>query len=635
MPLTKFTNLDFSQIKESIKSYLRANSNFTDFDFEGSNFAVLIDTLAYNTYITAFNSNMVVNESFIDSATLRENVVSLARNIGYVPKSRKSAKAQVSFNIEFTGTSPTVTLNKGLVCVGAANNTSVVFSIPEEITSAMVLTGSDVNGNGPRRASFSSIDIYEGTLLRRTFQVNGSVDQRFILDNPGIDTTSIRVTVKGPQETVGRTYNQVENIINVSALSEIYLIQEVADERYELLFGDGIFGKKLEDQAIVDVSYIICDGESGNGPNNFSFSGSVSNSLGASFLPSNTVSVTTNQSAVDGSDIEPLESVKYFAPRLYSSQYRAVTAKDYEAIIQRIYPDTESVSVVGGEELDPPEFGTVVLSIKPKNGTFLSDFTKSQILSDLKQYSVAGVNQRIEDLKLLYIELYSTVFYNASQVSDAKQLRTDVISSLNTYSDSVDLNAFGGRFKYSKAVKVIDDTNTAITSNITRVVIRRDLKALVNQFTQYEICYGNKFHVVSEGYNIKSTGFTVQGSSDLLYFTDVPNADMETGTIAIVKESDTGPIVIVPAAGTIDYVKGEILINTVNITSTVKPNSIIEIQAVPESNDVIGLKDLYLQLDISNSTINMARDTITSGEQISGVGFPVASSYTNGQLSRK
>ena len=635
MPLTKFTNLDFSQIKESIKSYLRANSNFTDFDFEGSNFAVLIDTLAYNTYITAFNSNMVVNESFIDSATLRENVVSLARNIGYVPKSRKSAKAQVSFNIEFTGTSPTVTLNKGLVCVGAANNTSVVFSIPEEITSATVLTGADVNGNGPRRASFSNIDVYEGTLLRRTFQVNGSVDQRFILDNPGIDTTSIRVTVKGPQETVGRTYNQVENIINVSALSEIYLIQEVADERYELLFGDGIFGKKLEDQAIIDVSYIICDGKSGNGPNNFSFSGSVSNSLGASFLPSNTVSVTTNQSAIDGSDIEPLESVKYFAPRLYSSQYRAVTAKDYEAIIQRIYPDTESVSVVGGEELDPPEFGTVVLSIKPKNGTFLSDFTKSQILSDLKQYSVAGVNQRIEDLKLLYIELYSTVFYNASQVSNAKQLRTDVISSLNTYSDSVDLNAFGGRFKYSKAVKVIDDTNTAITSNITRVVIRRDLKALLNQYTQYELCYGNKFHVVSGGYNIKSTGFTVEGSSDLLYFTDVPNTGMQTGAIAIVKESDSGPVVVVPAAGTIDYVKGEILINTVNITSTVKNNGIIEIQAVPESNDVIGLKDLYLQLDMSNSTINMARDTITSGEQISGVGFPVASSYTNGQLSRK
>jgi hypothetical protein len=614
---------------------LRANSNFTDFDFEGSNFSILIDTLAYNTYITAFNTNMVVNESFIDSATLRENVVSLARNIGYVPRSRKSAKAQVSFNIEFTGTSPTVTLNKGLVCVGAVDNTSVVFSVPEDITTTTVLTGADVNGNGPRRASFSNIDVYQGTLLRKTFQVNGSVDQRYILDNPGVDTSSIRITVKGPQETVGREYNQVENIIDVTSISEIYLIQEISDERYELLFGDGIFGKKLENESIIEVSYIISDGSSGNGAENFSFTGSVKNSIDISFLPTNTVTVTTNQSAINGSDIEPIESIKYYAPRLYSSQYRAVTSKDYEAIIQRIYPDTESVSVVGGEELDPPEFGTVVLSIKPKNGTFLSDFTKTQILNKLKTYAVAGVNQRIEDLKLLYIELNSTVFYNASQVPDANQLRTDIVSSLNSYSDSIDLNTFGGRFKYSKAIKVIDDTNAAITSNITKVIIRRDLKALLNQYTQYEICYGNKFHVVASGYNIKSTGFTVEGSSDLLYFTDVPNADLESGAIAIVKESDTGPIVIVPAAGSVDYVKGEILINTVNITSTVKLNGIIEIQAVPESNDVIGLKDLYLQLNIDNSTINMARDTITSGEQISGVGFPVASSYTNGQLSRK
>ena len=635
MPLTKYTNLDFDQIKTSIKSYLRANSNFTDFDFEGSNFSVLIDTLAYNTYITAFNTNMVVNESFIDSATLRENVVSLARNIGYVPRSRKSAKAQVSFNIEFTGTSPTVTLNKGLVCVGAVDNTSVVFSVPEDITTTTVLTGADVNGNGPRRASFSNIDVYQGTLLRKTFQVNGSVDQRYILDNPGVDTSSIRITVRGPQETVGREYNQVENIIDVTSISEIYLIQEISDERYELLFGDGIFGKKLENESVIEVSYIISDGSSGNGAENFSFTGSVKNSIDVSFLPTNTVTVTTNQSAINGSNIEPIESIKYYAPRLYSSQYRAVTSKDYEAIIQRIYPDTESVSVVGGEELDPPEFGTVVLSIKPKNGTFLSDFTKTQILNKLKTYTVAGVNQRIEDLKLLYIELNTTVFYNASQVPDANQLRTDVVSSLNSYSDSIDLNTFGGRFKYSKAIKVIDDTNTAITSNITRVIIRRDLKAILNQFTQYELCYGNKFHVVASGYNIKSTGFTVQGSSDLLYFTDVPNADLKSGAIAIVKESDTGPIVVVPAAGSIDYVKGEILINTVNITSTVKLNGIIEIQAVPESNDVIGLKDLYLQLNIDNSTINMARDTITSGEQISGVGFPVASSYTNGQLSRK
>ena len=354
-----------------------------------------------------------------------------------------------------------------------------------------------------------------------------------------------------------------------------------------------------------------------------------------SFLPSNTVTVTTNQSAINGADIEPVESIKYFAPRLYSSQYRAVTARDYEAIVQRVYPDTESVSVVGGEELDPPEFGTVVLSIKPKNGTFLSDFTKSEILQDLKKYTVAGVNQRIEDLKLLYVELDSTVFYDTSKVTDANQLKTDVVSSLNSYADSVDLNAFGGRFKYSRAIKVIDDTNYAITSNITNIIIRRNLRALINQYTQYEICYGNQFHVVSEGFNIKSTGFTVEGSSEVVFFTDVPNTGYKTGVISVVKDSESGPVVVVPNAGTVDYMKGEIVINAINITSTVKKDDIIEIQAVPESNDVIGLKDLYLQLDISNSTINMARDTIASGEQISGVGFPVASSYTNGQLSRQ
>jgi hypothetical protein len=635
MPLTKFTDLDFDQIKTQIKSYLRSNSNFTDFDFEGSNFSVLIDTLAYNTYITAFNSNMVVNESFIDSATVRENVVSLARNIGYVPRSRKSATAQVSFNIEFTGTSPSTTLKKGLVCVGAQDNTSVVFSIPEDITTTTVLTGAATNGNGPRRSTFNNIDIYQGTLLTKAFTVNQSEDQRFILDNPGIDTSTIRVTVKGPQETTGREYRQVENIIDISSISEIYLLQEIADERYELLFGDGIFGKKLENGAVIEVSYIISDGTTGNGAANFSFVGTVENSLMVSFLPSNTVTVTTNQSAINGADIEPVESIKYFAPRLYSSQYRAVTARDYEAIVQRVYPDTESVSVVGGEELDPPEFGTVVLSIKPKNGTFLSDFTKSEILQDLKKYTVAGVNQRIEDLKLLYVELDSTVFYDTSKVTDANQLKTDVVSSLNSYSDSVDLNAFGGRFKYSRAIKVIDDTNYAITSNITNIIIRRNLRALINQYTQYEICYGNQFHVVSEGFNIKSTGFTVEGSSEVVFFTDVPNTGYKTGVISVVKESESGPVVVVPNAGTVDYMKGEIIINAINITSTVKNDDIIEIQAVPESNDVIGLKDLYLQLDISNSTINMARDTIASGEQISGVGFPVASSYTNGQLSRQ
>ncbi len=625
MPFTKFTNLDFDQIKTSIKDYLRANSDFTDFDFEGSNFSVLIDTLAYNTYITAFNSNMVVNESFLDSATLRENVVSLARNIGYVPRSRSAAKASVSFTVETDSSTPTLTLEAGLVCVGAANNTNYIFSIPENITTT-------VNSG---KATFSGIDIYQGTFVRNAFVVDGSLDQRFILNNSFIDTSTINVYVKGVSDTgLGNEYKLVDNILNLNASSEIYLIQEVQDEKYELLFGDGYFGKKLENGSVITVTYIITDGIEGNGASNFSFSGRCLDSLNNVVTPTNTITVTTNNNASNGGDIESIDSIKYFAPRIYSSQYRAVTARDYEAIVQLIYPNTESVSVVGGEELDPPQFGNVVISIKPKNGDYVSDFDKQTILTKLKNYSLSGINQKIVDLKVLYVEIDSSVYYNSSQVTNVNDLKTDITDTLNTFASS-NINKFGGRFKYSKTCQTIDNVNTAITSNITRVKIRRNLKALINQAAQYEICFGNQFHVNPDGFNIKSTGFTLAGRSGTFYFTDVPNND-GTGVLSIVKESTTSAdyIVEVKSAGTIDYVKGEIIINTMNVTSTVADNGIIEIQAYPESNDVIGLKDLYLSFSVADSKINMIKDTITSGEQISGVGYKTTSSYLNGELKR-
>ena len=627
MPFTKFTNLDFDQIKTSIKDYLRANSTFTDFDFEGSNFSVLIDTLAYNTYITAFNSNMVVNESFLDSATVRENVVSLARNIGYVPRSRTAAKAQVSFNVSEVDT-PIITLQAGLVCVGSVDNTSYTFSIPDNISSNVV----------EGTASFNNIDIYQGTFLTKQFVVDGSLDQRFILNNPFIDTSTISVYVKGINDSgLGVEYSSVDNILEVNSTSRIYLLQEVQDEKYELLFGDGLIGQKLENNAVITVNYIVTDGEDGNGAASFSFSGSIRNANNGA-INIGSVSVITNQSSQNGSEIESIDSVKYFAPRIYSSQYRAVTSRDYEAIIKKIYPDTESVAVIGGEELDPPEFGTVSISIKPKNGTFVSDFNKEQIKNKLKQYSISGINQKIIDLKLLYVEIDSSIYYNYSQVSAVESLKTKVINSLTEYSNSIDLNSFGGRFKYSKVLQIIDNTNTSITSNITKVRIRRDLMAMINQFAQYELCFGNKFHVNSEGYNIKSTGFNISGESDTVYLTDVPNSDGKTGIISIVKPLSNGTTrIVAKSAGTVDYVKGEIKLGTINIISTTKGNDIIEIQAFPESNDVIGLKDLYLNFSIEKSTINMVRDVIASGDEISGTVFArdyYTSSYSNGNLIR-
>ena len=644
MPFTKFTNLDFDQIKTSIKDYIRANSDFTDFDFEGSNFSVLIDTLAYNTYITAFNSNMIVNESFLDSATVRENVVSLARNIGYVPRSRSAAQATISFDVTTAANTPTLTLQAGLVCVGSSNDTSYVFSVPETITTVTTQT-SDSNGNIiSSTGSFNDIVIYQGTYLSKSFTVDGSLDQRFILENSFIDTSTIKVYVKGAADTgLGREYRKVDNILNITDISETYLIQETTDERYELLFGDGVFGKKLENDAIITVSYIVTDGVEGNGPASFTYAGSVVSSTNQISLPSTTPTITTVSAAANGGSIESIDSIKYFAPRLYSSQYRAVTARDYESIIQQIYANTESVSVVGGEELDPPEFGTVFITIKPKNGEFVSDFDKQSILSNLKGYALAGINQKILDLKLLYVELESFVYYDPSKVTTVSELKTKITNGLLTYGSSTDINKFGGRFKYSKILNVIDNIDDAITSNITRVIVRRNLKALTNQFAQYELCYGNKFHINPEGKNIKSTGFTIQGQTDMVYFTDIPNKNSDgtldgsgKGVLAVVK-GDTELSqnqLVVASAGIVDYDHGEVIISTINITSTQRTNNIIEIQAFPESNDIIGLKDLYLSFAVGDSSINMVKDTITSGEQISGVGYKVTSSYANGVLVR-
>ena len=645
MPFTKFTNLDFDQIKTSIKDYLRANSTFTDFDFEGSNFSILIDTLAYNTYITAFNSNMVVNESFLDSATLRENVISLARNIGYVPRSTKSAQAVISFSVtvDDTITSSTLTLNPGLVCVGTASGGSYVFSITESITVPIV---SGV-------ANFNNITVYEGTYLTQQFTYDGSLDQKFILANQNIDTSTLVVYVKGTADSgLGLEYSLVDNILKVNSQSEIYLIQEVQDEQYQLLFGDGIFGKNLDNGAIITAAYIISNGLNGNGSTNFTYSGSLVDNLNGVVIPVGSVKITTNSSSANGANIESIDSIKYFSPKLYSSQYRAVTARDYESIIPSIYPNTESVSIVGGEELNPPQYGVVQISIKPTNGVYVSDFDKSQILSKLKQYSLSGIKQQIVDLQLLNVEISSYVYYNSSQVSSVNDLKNSVVSSLNTYAKSIDLNKFGGRFKYSKILQIIDNTDVSITSNITRVRMRRDLNVRTNQLVQYELCYGNTFHINPEGYNIKSTGFVLPTSTDVVYFTDIPiknssgNLDGSgMGTLAIVKpnpNAGTDPtalpyIIVVQAAGTINYTTGTISIHAIDISSTILADNIIEIQAYPQSNDIVALNNLYIYFDVSKSSINMVNDVIASGQNISGTTFTSTSSYSDaedGQLTR-
>ena len=640
MPLVNFSNLDFAQIKTTLKEYLKANSNFTDYDFEGSNLSSIIDVLAYNTYITSYNANMITNEVFIDSATLRENVVSLARNIGYVPRSRKAATASISFFVDCSGVIPTpatLTLKKGPIASseGAFGGQSFIFSILEDIT---VPVNDGI-------AYFDDIIISEGTLLTSNFTYSGrNPNQKFILPNSGIDTALLSVTVKGNQQSTTSTkYTTQDSLLDIKSDSKVYYLQEIENERYEIFFGDGIFGKKLEEGNFITINYITCNGDSANGVNQFQFSGKLTytrNSI--EYTVTTGISLlTTGVTAQGGEVIESVDSVKKFAPRIYASQNRALTANDYETLIpSKIYPETESISVFGGEELVPPQYGKVFISIKPRTGDFLPNLIKENIKMRLKKYAVAGIVPEILDLKYLYIEVDSKVYYNSNMAPSAEFVSTLVQENTTKYSESTELNRYGARFKYSKFLSIIDDSSEAVTSNITTVQMRRDLRVALNSFAEYQIGFGNEFYIKSmNGYNIKSSPFKTTDSTDNVYLSDIPNTNRETGSLFLFTLPDVGstnPTIIKRNVGNINYKKGIITINPINIISGKLKDgqTIVELSACPKSNDVIGLQDLYLQLDISNSTFDTVVDEIASGLDPAASNYVVTSSYHNGNLVR-
>ena len=640
MPLVNFANLDFDQIKVSLKEYIRANSTFTDYDFEGSNLSSIIDLLAYNTYITSYNANMVSNEVFIDSATLRENVVSLARNIGYVPKSRKAASATISFFIDCSNISPTpsnITLKKGPVAStsGTFGNQSFVFSIISDIT-VPVLDGI---------ASFDEIVVYQGSLLTSNFTYSSRTpNAKFILPNSGIDTSLINVVVKGNQgSTTKVAYTAQDSLFNIGKESKVYYLQEIQDERYQLIFGDGIFGKALEEGNFIIADYIVSSGDSGNGVNQFEFAGSLSYTRnGNDYTVTDGISlISTDVSSKGGETIETVDSIKKFAPRIYASQNRALTANDYETLIPaKIYPETESISVFGGEELIPPQYGKVFISIKPKTGDFLPNLIKENIRMKLKKYAVAGIVPEILDLKYLYIEVDSKIYYNSNLTSTGAAVSSTVTNNANKYAESSEMNKYGARFKYSKFLNIIDQSDQAITSNITTVTMRRDLRAALNTFAEYSIGFGNEFHIKSmDGYNIKSSAFQISGITESVYISDIPNTNRIDGSLflfTLPSPSSTSPTIVRRNIGIINYEKGIITLNPINVLSgKVKDGqTIIELSVCPASNDVIGLQDLYLQLDISTSNFETVVDEVSSGLDPAASNYIVTSSYANGNLVR-
>jgi hypothetical protein len=640
MPLVNFSNLDFNQIKTSLIDYLKSNSNFTDYDFEGSNLSSILDVLAYNTYITSYNANMVANEVFIDSATLRENVVALARNIGYIPRSRKAAQATVSFFIDTSSITPTpssLTLRKGPVASTSGNfgNQSYVFCILEDITVPIF----------NNIATFDNLKIYQGNRLVNNFTFSSrNLNQRFILPNSGIDTDLISVLVRNNEQSTSSTkYNRQDSLFEINQDSKVFFLQEIEDERYELIFGDGIFGKKLEEGNFIEVGYITSNGDSGNGISQFTFAGRITyNRNSIEYTVTSGISLlTTGLISSGGENIEPVESIKRYAPRIYASQNRTVTANDYETLIPaKIYPETESISVFGGEDLIPPQYGKVFISIKPRSGDFLPNLIKENIKRDLKKYAVAGIVPEILDLKYLYLEINSKIYYDTNLAPSAEYVSSIIQNNTTKYAESTEMNKYGARFKYSKFLKTIDESHEAVTSNITTVQMRRDLRVVLNTFTEYQIGFGNEFHINSmNGYNIKSSALRISDISQIVYISDIPNTNRETGSLflfTVPSSNSTTPTIVRRNIGNVNYKKGIITLNPINIQAgKIKDGqTIAEFSTTPHSNDVIGLQDLYLQLDISSSTFEMIVDSISSGLDPSASNYIQSSSYTNGLLVR-
>ena len=597
MPYTQVANLDFEDIKVALKEYLRAQSDFTDYDFDGSALSTLIDTLAYNTYYTAFNANMAVNELFIESATLRDNVVALAKQLGYRPKSATAPTAYVSFTVTYDNptTDTELVLKKGTGFIASYDENIYQYVVQDDVTAQVA----------NNTAIFENVEIKEGSLLVNTFTVNtASKSQRFILDNEDIDTTTIRVRVYPGGGSFNEPYLLSENILGVDGTSKVFFLDEIEDERYEILLGDGVLGRKLENNSRVEVSYLTTNAAESNGVKTFVFSGVLENPSGVT--PQYTVTIDSSVAASGGEALETIQKIKYTAPKAFGAQNRAVTAQDYEAIVRQVYPATSDIIIFGGEDQDPPQYGKVFIALKPKDASYLTSLTKASIVEELEKYTVASVEPVLVDPSILFVELTSKIYYDRTKTDQTPaQIRDKVITAVQSYLDTSDTEKFNGKFRYSKAIGVIDDADRVINSNLTEVTMRKDFYPQLNSTFYYELCFQNAFDVDCDDPVLSSTGFRV---------TEYPNFDVyledKEGKIVLYRlDSVTGEKVVLDSeVGDIDYAKGELRMYALTIIKGSFFDNRISVRVKPLSNDIKAVREVYLDVDVANSSFTAYKE---------------------------
>src|SRR6056300_987974 len=605
------SELDFDNIKSNLKTFLQNQSEFQDYDFEGSGFAVLLDVLAYNTHYLGFNANMLANEMYLDSADIRKNIVSLAKMLGYTPTSPKAATASIDILVNnASGTS--ITMGKGTTFTSSINGTSYQFVT----NAAHTITPS----SGVYR--FSSIPVYEGTLVTFKYTVDTSdPDQRFIIPSVNADTSTLKVQIQNSvSDTTTATWTKASGFTSLDDTSKVYFLQEGEDGKFEVYFGDGIVGQSLSDGNIVILEYIVSNKAEANGASTFTLSGSV-----GSFTD---VTITTVSSAQGGAEAQSKESIRYNAPLQYARQDRAVTTSDYETLVQELYPNAQSVSAWGGEDDETPVYGVVKIAIKAASGSTLTDTTKQNIVTSLKPFNVASVRPEIVDPETTSILLTVNAKYDKKATTKtADTLKSEIINSITNYNTET-LQKFDGVFRYSKLTGLIDDVDTSILSNITTVNMKKSFTPTIGSSTRYDIYFRNAIYNPHAGHEpiVSSTGFFVAGNSNEMFLDDdgqenIRRYFLSSGIRTYANNSQ----------GTIDYTNGQITINSLNVSSISNirgaSSSVVEITVTPSSNDVVPVRNQIVEIDIANSNITVDEDTFVGGSSEAGVGYTTTTSY--------
>ena len=605
------SDFDFDNVKSNLKTFLQNQPEFSDYNFEGSGFAVLLDTLAYNTHYLGFNANMLVNETYLDSADIRKNIVALAKMIGYTPSSVRAPVSTIDITVN-NASGSSILMNKGTTFTSSVDGTGYNFLTNEDITITPL--------NGVYK--FSDVNLYEGTLVTFKYTVDSTdTDQRYIIQNLNADTSTLKVTVQNSvSDSTLNTYTLATGLRNITDTSKIYFLQETDNGKFEVYFGDDVIGKKLEDGNIVILEYIVTNKTEANGAKTFELAGSI-----GAF---SNVTISTKANAQGGSEAETKESIRFNAPLQYTAQDRAVTATDYESIVKTLYPNALSVSAWGGEDDETPVYGVVNIAIKAASGSTLTETTKASIVKGLIPYNVASVRPAIVDPETTSIILSSVAKYDKKGTSkSADTIKSEIVTAVTNYNTTT-LQKFDGVFRFSKLTGLIDDVDTSILSNITTINIRKNFTPTIASSTKYDVYFRNAIYNPHSGHSsvLSSTGFKVTGSDNEMFLDDDSNGNVRRYFLVSGVKTYANN-----TQGTINYETGQVTLNSLNVASISNirnaVSNVIEITVKPNSNDIVPVRNQVVEIDVTNSNITVEEDTFVGGSSEAGVGYNTTTSY--------